>query len=108
MTRIYSPDRWVVIEINSEKHGKIRKVFAGWYGGFTSGDAWKLNSGITKVEQDGNFWRFTGESGSVYECHKDMHGMSGYMGGVLQGWQEDAHRLNATIEVVNYEDSFTV
>lgn len=108
MTRIYTPDRWVVLELNSLAHGKIRKVFAGWYGGFTQGFEWKLNSGITKVEQDGDFWLFTGESGSIYKCHKDAHGMSAFMGSVFQGWQEDAPKINATVEVIKYEDSFTI
>jgi hypothetical protein len=37
-----------VIEITSSD-STIRKVFAGWYGGYTGSDAWQVSSGITEV-----------------------------------------------------------
>lgn len=107
MTKVYTPDRWVVLEFNSPEHGKIRKAFAGWFGGFTAGDSWKLNSGITEITQDSDFVYFTGQTGSVYQCYKNAHGMGPYMGGVLTTWQNCAAKINATIKVVDYEDSFT-
>lgn len=83
----YIPDRWVVLEFFSEVGGKIRKVFSGNYGGFAGSDSWKLNSGITKVEEFDNRYEFHGETGSVYICMKRSYGMSLYMMGVLQGWR---------------------
>ena len=38
----YTPDAWVVVEINSEEFGMIKKIFAGWYGGYCGSDSWKL------------------------------------------------------------------
>lgn len=87
--REYIPDRWIVIEFVTPKE-TFQKVFAGWYGGYTSGDSWKLNSGITKTTKDGDWFHFEGHSGSVYQCHPDGYGMSGYMSGIYQRWADDA------------------
>lgn len=87
----YVPDRWVVITITNKETGKShQRVFAGWYGGYTGGDSWQMNSGITKVRDTGSHYEFDGQSGSVYKCHKESYGMSGYMSGVLQWHMEDA------------------
>jgi hypothetical protein len=84
----YTPDRWVVLELTSEKLGTIRKIFAGWYGGYLGSDEWKLNSGIvaTRIDDEGHY-EFDGQSGSVYHCHVSDHGMSGYMAQILTGWR---------------------
>ena len=78
---IYSPDKWVVFKIQYEGE-VIYKIFATWYGGYTAGDSWKLNSGVTGIKDDGDFFIFEGYSGSQYNCHKDCYGMSGYSSGV--------------------------
>ena len=85
----YSPDRWVMLEITSEKHGTIRKIFAGWYGGFAGNDMWKLNSGVTAIRSDDEgHYEFDGQSGSTYYCHFATNGMSGLMRDVLAQWRE--------------------
>jgi hypothetical protein len=67
----YCPDNWVVIKIyGSPIH---YKVLAGWSGGYLSGSSWKLNSGVTKVEESGDYYLFHGSSGSVYKCHKEAY-----------------------------------
>ena len=81
----YTPDRWVVVEVNNGTE-VTNKVFAGWYGGYLDGDSWKLNSGNVKEEEFDDRWEFTGHSGSVYVCRKGAYGMSGYMGQVLSSW----------------------
>lgn len=81
----YTPDRWIVLEVNNGKE-VINKVFAGWYGGYLDGDSWKLNSGNVKEEEFEDRWEFTGYSGSVYICYKSAFGMSAYMDGILAGW----------------------
>ena len=72
----YFPDNWVVIKI---KEGKLDrgfyKVLAGWSGGYLSGDSWRMNSGITKVTEEGDHLKFWGESGSCYVCHKKTYGL---------------------------------
>lgn len=68
----YIPDNWVVLRIEFE--GNVTyKVLAGWSGGYTTGDSWKLNSGITHVTEDENFYYFYGHSGSCYQCHKEYY-----------------------------------
>lgn len=67
----YNPDNWLLLKFDTKEHGIFYKVLAGWSGGYLYGDSWKLNSGVTKVEVDGDYYLFYGYSGSVYKCHKD-------------------------------------
>ena len=84
----YTPDRWVVLKINSpSRSSPLYKVFAGWSGGYLDGASWKLNSGITKVTEDGDHLLFHGHSGSVYKCHKKGYGMTSYMSIVFQAFE---------------------
>lgn len=64
----YTPDNWVIIKFNMED--TFYKVLAGWSGGYATGDSWQLNSGITRVEEDDNYFYFYGASGSCYQCNK--------------------------------------
>jgi len=72
----YRPDNWVVLKL---KQGKgtfpFYKVLAGWSGGYSSGDSWRINSGITEVKEDGDYYEFYGYSGSCYKCHKEGYGL---------------------------------
>lgn len=69
----YAPDSWVIIKIaGDDPH---YRVLAGWAGGYTQGTSWRMNSGITRVEEDDTYFKFFGSSGSVYYCHKDMYGL---------------------------------
>jgi hypothetical protein len=96
---MYTPDRWVIIKITNLETGDTHdRVFAGWYGGYTGSDSWKMNSGITKTEDKGDHILFHGSSGSVYKCYKQAYGMSGYMSSVLSFMIED-HKGHATIEI---------
>ena len=69
-----TPNSWVIVKIQNDKE-TFYKVFASWYGGYLSGDAWKINSGITKVEEDEDYYYFNGYSGSVYKCYKEAYGI---------------------------------
>lgn len=66
---MYTPDRWVMLKIASPEI-IVYKILAGWGGGYLYGQSWKLNSGVTKVEVDGDYFLFHGASGSIYKCHK--------------------------------------
>ena len=77
-SRECTPDRWLLVE-----QGDIHKVFASFTGGYLDGDSWKLNSGIESVEIDGDYFLFHGYSDSVYRCHKDAYGTTGYGAFVL-------------------------
>jgi len=79
---MYQPDNWVILEITN-KGEKTYKVLAGWSGGYLDGDFWQLNSGITKVENGGDFYLFHGHSGSVYKCHKNSETVRMNIAGIL-------------------------
>lgn len=67
------PDNWVIIKLSGDD--PHYRVLAGWSGGFTTGDSWKLNSGITSVDEDGHFYYFYGSSGSCYQCDDKAYGL---------------------------------
>lgn len=66
-----APDNWVIIHIKGDD--PHYRVLAGWSGGYTQGDSWKLNSGITKVIEEDDYYLFIGSSGSTYACHKEAY-----------------------------------
>jgi hypothetical protein len=101
----YTPDRWQVVKIAHDKASHYR-VFASWYGGWAGSDSWKLNSGITKVTFDGDFYHFEGSSGSVYVCHKDSYGANLYGQSVLMDMMKNAAQQGTFIEILPEETPF--
>lgn len=96
----YNPDKWMLVKMNDAKKDKFHhRVFATWSGGYTTGDSWKLNSGITTITEDGDYYLFAGSSGSVYRCHKEMYGSNGYGWGVINSLIEDSKEY-VTIEIL--------
>jgi hypothetical protein len=86
----YNPDVWVVVKFSGEDvpDGEMYKILAGWYGGFTQGDSWKLNSGITKITQDEHNYHVDGYSGSTYVCHKEAERTSVYTKGIFDSFSQ--------------------
>jgi ribosomal protein L21E len=80
----YSPDNWAVLKLTFADEPGFCKVLAGWSGGYAQGDSWRLNSGVTKVEKDGDYYNFHGASGSIYQCHKDSYGLRMNIAGIYQ------------------------
>jgi hypothetical protein len=78
-------------------------VFGSWYGGYTSGDSWKCNSGITKVRLVGDCYEFHGVSGSKYICRVNDEGTSGYGTMILGGLIDRAAEAGFKIEIVPVE-----
>lgn len=104
----YNPDKWVMLKFNYDGT-IIYKILASWYGGFARGDSWKLNSGITKIEEDGQLYRFHGSSGSVYQCHKATYGMNAYTHGVFASFEKqvaDANDPTITMELLPETTNF--
>lgn len=80
----YEPHAWMVLKFNLPSYDKpLYKVFATWSGGYLDGDEWRLNSSITRVVEEGDYFLFYGYSGSVYKCHKKDYGVRGYGAAVL-------------------------
>jgi hypothetical protein len=90
----YVPDVWVVVELTgtrvTEPDNKYHRILAGWYGGYTTGDSWKMNSGITKIVDKGDHWEVHGYSGSVYFCHKNAERFSGYTSSIYESFAKQS------------------
>lgn len=78
----YTPDKWVVLKFPHE-NGTFYKVLGGWSGGYTWGDSWRMNSGITKAEVFEPYIEFYGYSGSKYLCDKNRYGLSIMTAGIV-------------------------
>lgn len=102
--REYTPDRWKVLRFD-HNGDVIDKVFAGWAGGYTTSDSWKLSSGISETEEFEDRYEFMNHSGSKYICRKSSEGMTGYQMQVFAGFQKQIEDSNgaATMEVIDYE-----
>ena len=84
----YLPDNWVVLKINHQGETTY-KVLAGWSGGYLDGDSWRMNSGITRVEDHETYYSFYGYSGSVYKVWKDRYGLRMNNAGVYNQLKEN-------------------
>ena len=96
-----TPHKWVVVKI--EKDGaEYYKVYGSWRGGYLDGDRWKMNSGISKVEEDERAFFFSGESGSKYLCLKNSYGVStSYTQSILENIMANAHKVGAKMEIMD-------
>jgi len=95
-----TPDNWIILKItNIDK--PFYKVLAGWSGGYLDADTWRMNSGISKVEEDENYYIFTGESGSLYKCHKESQIIRMNISGVLSQLLD---KFPNSIEVVDVSE----
>jgi hypothetical protein len=84
--KIETPDRWVVLQLTTLETS-LKKVFAGWYGGYLDGDEWRLSSEIENIEEFEDRYEFANASGSKYICYKHKYGMTGMMGSVFSNWK---------------------
>lgn len=97
----YTPDKWVIVKLTYD-NDVIYKVLGSWYGGFTSGDSWRLSSGVTYVEDKDKYYNIHNESGSVYECYKDNEGMSSYTSTVYERLKKELDKSKkGTMIIVN-------
>lgn len=101
---IYTPDCWTVLEFNTGDGEPLKKVFAGWYGGYLNGDSWKLSSGITNTREFENRYEFENYSGSTYVCHKAAERMSGYMASIYASFVKQVDETpNASMQIIYYD-----
>ena len=94
-----TPHEWLIVKIGEKD--PFYKVFATWRGGYLGGDSWRMNSGITKVEESDTTYDFYGESGSCYSCNKNGYGSSSYTQGVLNNIIEKAKEVNTVVEIMD-------
>lgn len=97
MSNEYTPDKWVMLKITT-KDSFYYKILSGWSGGYLYGDSWRMNSGVTRVDDKGDYYEIYGYSGSVYTCFKSRYGLSVVTSGILKRLQDDSHLLDTTVE----------
>lgn len=86
-------DNWVVLKIEPEASGGqevFYKLLQGWSGGYTYGNSWHMNSGITEVslEESKSSYKVRGASGSVYSVPKEGYGVRMNIAGVIHHYDE--------------------
>jgi hypothetical protein len=99
----YTPDRWEVVEIQSDGHDTLRKILGSWYGGYASSDSWRFSSGITRVADKDTYWEVENYSGSIYTCYKESQGMSAYTAGVFANMVEQGKDKGVSLTIVDIE-----
>ena len=92
----FQPDKWVVIEVDG-----VRKVLAAWVGGYLGSDDWRLSSGITKIEEEGDFFMIRNHSGSLYKCHKSQEGMTYLSSAIYRDFRKTAEDNGKTLTLVS-------
>jgi len=107
--QLNSPDRWVIVKISPDNNQKpFYKVFGTWFGGYTQGDSWKMNSGIVAASvRDDGFIVFDGYSGSSFACNKHGYGTTAYTQNVLTSVMFCSGEYGAKMEVMPETTDFT-
>ena len=97
----YNPDNWIILKFSSPEYGDVYKVLAGWSGGYLDGNSWKLNSGITKIEDASVNYRVYGYTNSVYILHKESELIRMNIAGVLSSFERQvAETQGASLKIV--------
>jgi hypothetical protein len=107
-SRVYRPDRWVILELKKEGFGAFYKILAGWSGGYLDGDEYRVSSKIDKFSKEDNIIRFTNRSGSTYECNVDLEGFSSLTSSIYSQVSSDKSKKNyvAQIDFIDFEEKF--
>ena len=104
----YTPDYWTIVKITTPQDKLIYKVFATWRGSYTMNEAWRMNSGITNVEIEGNYIKFYGTSGSVYKLvnKESEYRTTAYTQSILNHMKQQLEKLNGTIEELPFNTNW--
>lgn len=100
----HTPDRWVIIRINTPEYGTIDKILCSWAGSYLYGSSWKLSSGMLTFEEDAESYTSKQDSGSAYILRKTSEGMSSIMSGVYHNFVEQVQNLEGSIEIIASKD----
>ena len=98
---MYSPDNWVILKVDVDIDKLHYRILAGWSGGYLDGDSWRMNSGITKIEEEDDYYLFTGETGSVYKCFKGSEILRMNNAHIYENLK---NQHQEKIELIRYED----
>lgn len=100
---IHTPDKFVLVsDVQSDEH----HIFAGWGGGYLTGDSWRLSTPITALIEKLSTGFIVKTNQSEYRLNMHSVGMSGLM---YQVWAnagqlsnkfvivDDAHLVRTTL-----------
>lgn len=96
------PDSWVILKIKDDENENtyFYKLFSCWRGGYLDSDSWRLNSGITSIEPENDYFIVRGYSSTVYAIHPSTYNILGsYCYGVLQEIIKDYN-----VQIISIED----
>lgn len=104
---MYKPNYWKLVRLLNSEGEPVYKIFATWFGGYTRGDEWRMNSGITRVEEFDDHFYVYGSSGSVYGIAKydGSYRTTGYTGSVLATYEED---LQGLMKVYEFDEALEI
>lgn len=95
-------DSWSILRIDNRNDDTILyKLLQRSAGSYLYGESWQLNSGITKIVDEGEELRIHGKSGSCYIVYKTNECMRGIMYSILDSMNNID---GVTTTVIKYED----
>lgn len=102
----YNPDKWLVIKVGGFSSNKKAisddyRLVGSFFGGYTGGNSWRINSGIVRTEYKDDIYSVFGSSDSVYYCHKNTHGSHSYTDSILR-------ELNKTYDIRILEEEESI
>lgn len=101
---MYTADKYEILKITPDGDDPHYRLFTSTSGGYTTGDSWRMNSGITSITEDPDgMLHVHGNSGSEYVVHKDSQGVTGYTASIVAEMVEQAHKRRMDIEVVSLD-----
>jgi|SRR3990172_12574522 len=80
---MYEPHAYKLLLIEGEGQGIIR-LFASWNSSYLGGESWRMNSGVTLIDEDDRYYYFHGYSGSCYKTSKLQGVLNSYASSVLE------------------------
>lgn len=105
----YTPSGWSFLKIKVYgQDNTIVKVFGSWSGGYLSGDSWRVNSGVTKIEESDREYIVSGYSGSQYILSKTVNHITAYNKRVLEDMIEELRSYGHQADIISVEDAITL
>lgn len=104
----YTPDVWEIIKVAECDQPPMYKVLAGWYGGYTNGDSWKISSCICSCTEDEHWYHFHNHSGSTYSCHKESKRTSGLTSNIYEYYKKELIAVNCSMDILDNVDGLVM
>ena len=95
---VYDTYNWIIVKVEYEED-TFYKVIASVGGGLND---WRINSGITKVLDKGEYYEVFGCTGSSYICEKDSEKVDNTITNVLDRLKSHA----VVVTITDVEDKY--